>query len=132
MPEESKLPEERGREEETYLTDCEFVHVHKELAARVQESMPPENSLYELADLYKIFGDSTRIKILYVLFESEVCVCDLALILNMTPSAVSHQLKILKQARLVRFRKEGKSVIYSLADNHVKTIIDQGIEHINE
>lgn len=126
------MPEERNGEEEQYLTDCEFVQTHKDLANRVLESMPPESSLYELADLYKIFGDSTRIKILYVLFESEMCVCDLALILNMTPSAVSHQLKVLKQARLVRFRKEGKSVIYSLADNHVKTIIDQGIEHINE
>lgn len=110
----------------------EFIHAHEELAKSVLEGMPDENSLYELADLYKIFGDSTRIKILYVLFESEMCVCDMAVILNMTPSAISHQLKVLKQARLIKFRKEGKSVIYSLADNHVKTIIDQGIEHINE
>ncbi len=94
--------------------------------------MPDENVLYELADLYKVFGDSTRIKILYVLFEREMCVCDMALTLNMTVSAVSHQLKNLKQARLIRSRKEGKSVIYSLADDHVKMIIDQGMEHVNE
>ena len=88
--------------------------------------------LFELAELFKIFGDTTRIKILYVLFESEMCVCDIAQLLNMTVSAISHQLRILKQARLVKFRKEGKSVFYSLADDHIKKIIDNGIEHINE
>jgi ArsR family transcriptional regulator len=105
---------------------------HETFVKRMADSMPEEGKLYELADLYKVFGDSTRIKILYVLFESEMCVCDLAEVLNMTVSAVSHQLKTLKQARLVKSRKEGKSVIYSLADDHVKAIIDQGMEHINE
>ena len=94
--------------------------------------MPEEDTLYDLAELFKVFGDSTRIRILYVLFEAEVCVCDLAEILHMTQSAISHQLKILKQSRLVKSRREGKSVFYSLADAHVRTIIAQGREHIDE
>lgn len=94
--------------------------------------MPLSEELFDLAELFKIFGDTTRIKILYVLFESEMCVCDIAQVLGMTVSAISHQLRILKQARLVKFRKEGKSVFYSLADEHIKKIIDNGIEHINE
>ena len=85
-----------------------------------------------MADLFKIFGDYTRIRILFVLFESEVCVCDLAQALDMTQSAISHQLKALKNARLVKSRRDGKTVFYSLADDHVKTIIDQGLEHILE
>ena len=111
---------------------CEYMHVHHELVKKVEESMPLTEELFDLAELFKIFGDTTRIKILYVLFESEMCVCDLAQILGMTVSAISHQLRILKQARLVKFRKEGKSVFYSLADHHIKKIIDNGIEHINE
>ena len=91
-----------------------------------------ENELIDLAELFKVFGDSTRIKILFALFESEMCVCDIAETLNMTQSAISHQLKILKQSKLVGNRREGKSIIYYLADNHVRTIIDQGINHINE
>ena len=94
--------------------------------------MPEEEELYDLAELFKVFGDSTRIRILFVLFEAEVCVCDLAEVLHMTQSAVSHQLKILKQAKLVSARREGKSVFYSLADDHVRTIIAQGREHIEE
>ena len=85
-----------------------------------------------MSELFKVFGDSTRIRILFVLFESEVCVCDLAETLNMTQSAVSHQLRILKQAKLIKNRREGKSIFYSLADGHVRTIISQGIEHIEE
>lgn len=98
----------------------------------VNKTMPEETELYDLAELFKIFGDSTRIRILFVLFESEVCVCDLAEVLNMTQSAISHQLRILKQNKLVKSRREGKSVFYSLADGHVRTIIDQGREHIEE
>lgn len=90
------------------------------------------DDLYDLAELFKIFGDSTRVRILFVLFEKQVCVNDLASSLNMTTSAVSHQLKILKQSKLVKARKEGKSVFYSLADEHVRTIIQMGLEHINE
>lgn len=111
---------------------CEETHIHPDLIIKVNEEMPKEDELYDLAELFKVFGDSTRIRILYVLFEEEVCVCDLAEVLNMTQSAVSHQLKILKQAKLVKARREGKQIFYSLADNHVRTIIDQGREHIEE
>ena len=111
---------------------CETCEIHEDKIKQVSEHMPDEDELYDLAELFKIFGDSTRIRILYVLFESEVCVCDLAEMLHMNQSAISHQLKILKQAKLVTGRREGKSVIYSLADEHVRTIIDQGREHIEE
>ena len=111
---------------------CEQVEVHQDLLKIVNESLPDENELYDLAELFKVFGDSTRIRILYVLFESEVCVCDLASALNMTQSAISHQLRILKQNKLVKSRRDGKSIFYSLADDHVKTIIAQGREHITE
>ena len=94
--------------------------------------LPEETELYDLADLFKIFGDSTRIRILSVLSDTEVCVCDLAKALNMTQSAISHQLRILKQNKLVKSRREGKSIYYSLADDHVRTIINQGREHIEE
>ena len=111
---------------------CDQVFVHEDLVKKVNEGMPEEEELYDLAELFKVFGDSTRIRILYVLFEAEVCVCDLAQALNMTQSAISHQLRILKQSRLVKSRREGKSVFYSLADAHVRTIIAQGREHIEE
>jgi ArsR family transcriptional regulator, lead/cadmium/zinc/bismuth-responsive transcriptional repressor len=111
---------------------CDTFQIHEELLKIVNENMPKEEELYDLAELFKVFSDSTRIRILFVLFEAEVCVCDLANVLNMTQSAISHQLKILKQAKLVKFRREGKSVFYSLADGHVRTIIAQGREHIEE
>ena len=111
---------------------CESTEVHEELLRIVKETLPDETELYDLAELFKVFGDSTRIRILYVLFEAEVCVCDLAAALNMTQSAISHQLKILKQNRLIKSRREGKSIFYSLADDHVRTIIAQGQEHIEE
>lgn len=111
---------------------CEYVHAHEEIVQKVNDSMPDDEILYDLAELFKIFGDSTRIKILYVLFEAEMCVCDIAQLLNMTQSAISHQLRALKQSKLVKFRREGKTVFYSLADGHVRTIINQGMEHIAE
>lgn len=114
------------------LEYCETVEVHQALVDIVNEKMPQEEDLYNLAELFKVFGDSTRIRILFVLFEAEVCVCDLAETLNMTQSAISHQLRILKQNKLVKSRREGKSVFYSLADGHVRTIIAQGLEHIEE
>lgn len=114
------------------LLACECHQVHDELVSMVKAEMPEEETLYDLAELFKVFGDSTRMKILFVLFESEVCVCDLAETLSMTDSAVSHQLKILKQAHLVKARRDGKQVFYSLADDHVRIIIDQGMNHINE
>ena len=111
---------------------CDTVVVHEELVKAVHEKMPDEDKLYDLAELFKVFGDSTRIRILYVLFEAELCVCDIAQTLNMTKSAISHQLRILKQSKLVKNRREGKQVFYSLADDHVRTIIAQGREHIDE
>ena len=111
---------------------CDCCEVHEYLLQIVIETIPEENELYDLAELFKVFGDSTRIRILFVLFEAEVCVCDLAKALNMTQSAISHQLRILKQNKLVKSRRDGKSIFYSLADEHVRTIIDQGREHIEE
>ena len=102
------------------------------LCERVLKDMPDEESLYDLAELFKVFGDTTRIRILYVLFEAEMCVCDIAQILSMTQSAISHQLRVLKQARLVRNRRVGKQIYYSLADDHVRTIIGMGYEHLTE
>ena len=114
------------------LEKCEYMHVHEDIVQKVNEQMPDEEILYDLAELFKIFGDSTRIKILYALFESEMCVCDIAQLLNMTQSAISHQLRSLKQSKLVKYRREGKTVFYSLADAHVRTIINQGLEHVEE
>lgn len=111
---------------------CDTEEIHEELLKIVDETMPDETELDSLAELFKVFGDPTRIRILFVLFETEVCVCDLARALNMTQSAVSHQLRILKQSRLVKNRREGKSMFYSLADDHVRTMIAHGREHILE
>ena len=102
------------------------------LCAQVSQEMPDEECLYDLAELFKVFGDSTRIRILYVLFEAEMCVSGIADVLRMTESAISHQLRVLKQARLVRSRREGKQSYYFLADDHVRTIIAQGMEHVLE
>ena len=99
---------------------------------KVRGALPPDEVLYDLAELYKVFGDTTRVKILYALFESELCVNDIAQCLSMTPSAVSHQLRILKANKLVRFRREGKTVFYGLDDDHVRDIIALGLEHIAE
>lgn len=111
---------------------CDFIHVHDDIVSSVLAAMPKEQELYRLSELYKLFGDPTRIRILYVLLKSEMCVCDIAKLLNMTTSAISHQLKLLKQASLVKFRRDGKTVFYSLADDHVTTIINNGMEHIEE
>ncbi len=111
---------------------CEYMHVHQEIIEKVQKKMPDEEELFNLSEFYKVFGDSTRIKILYALFEAEMCVCDIAQLLNMTVSAISHQLRVLKNARLVKQRRNGKTVFYSLSDDHVRTIISMGVEHIEE
>lgn len=111
---------------------CECHEVHKDLIVKVINRMPDEDELYDLAELFKVFGDSTRIRILSVLLGEEMCVCDLAEVLEMNQSAISHQLKILKQAKLVKNRRDGKQVYYSLSDNHVSTILAMGIEHIEE
>ena len=107
-------------------------HAHSDTLAYVKSELPSEEILSRLSGFYKLFGDTTRIKILFVLFESEVCVCGLAELLGMTLSAISHQLRLLKQAGLVKSRREGKTIYYSLSDDHVRTIIGQGFEHINE
>ncbi|MBO6127720.1 MAG: winged helix-turn-helix transcriptional regulator [Pseudobutyrivibrio sp.] len=111
---------------------CDEQCVHKELVANVLKDLPDEEVLYDLAELFKVFGDSTRVRILIALFEAELCVCDISETLNMTQSAVSHQLQILRTNKLVKSRREGKQVYYSLADEHVVTIIAQGLEHILE
>ena len=98
----------------------------------LSDQVPTEEELYDLAELFKVFGDSTRIKILYVLVESDMSVGDIAQALNMTQRSISHQLRVLKQSRLVRFRREGKNIVYSLADDHVHTIMSQGLEHLEE
>ena len=130
MRTEDIKPIKVGRTEDAET--CDAIEVHSDLLKIVNTTLPEETELYDLAELFKVFGDSTRIRILFVLFEVEVCVCDLAAALNMTQSAISHQLKILKQSKLVKSRREGKSVFYSLADGHVRTIIAQGREHIEE
>ncbi|MFA5341157.1 MAG: metalloregulator ArsR/SmtB family transcription factor [Clostridia bacterium] len=117
---------------EDQFENCEYIHIHEETVNTVKKSIPSENKLYDLSDLFKIFGDKTRIKILYALSYAEMCVCDIARLTEMTQSAISHQLKILKSSKLVKYRKEGKSIFYSLADGHVETILKQGREHIEE
>lgn len=119
--------------EDRYNVDCcDYIHAHEDTVKKVRETLPGEDTLYDLTELFRIFGDSTRMRILYVLSEAEMCVCDLAMLLGMTQSAISHQLKALKNARLVSSRREGKTVFYALADSHVRTIIDQGLEHVSE
>lgn len=112
--------------------NCNCTTIHQDVVDSVKANMPSEEKLYDIAELFKVFGDSTRIKIICALFESEMCVCDIANLLNMTQSAISHQLRVLKQARLVKNRREGKIVYYSLDDEHVRHIFDQGLAHINE
>ena len=111
---------------------CECDEIHADAVSAHKEKMPDEERLYELADFFKIFGDSTRISILFAIDEGEMCVCDIAEILGMTKSAVSHQLKILRRAKLVRYRRCGKNVYYSLSDDHVRDIINKALEHIKE
>ncbi|KYH28878.1 hypothetical protein CPAL_11760 [Clostridium thermopalmarium DSM 5974] len=111
---------------------CNCSIIHENIVNKVKESMPADETLYDLAELFKVFGDTTRIKIICALFQSEMCVCDLAALLGMSQSAVSHQLKVLKHTRLVKFRREGKVVYYSLDDDHIKKIFDYGFAHVNE
>lgn len=110
----------------------DFLAAHQDVVRRVLEKQPKEENLYDLAELFKVFGDSTRIRILYALVESELCVGDMAQILNLSQSAVSHQLKILKDAKLVKFRRDGKIIFYALDDDHVRNILSTGMEHVEE
>ena len=117
---------------EQEVLSCEWLHVHETIVEKVKQEMPSEDVLFDLSELFKVFGDSTRIRILYCLFASEMCVCDIAALLNMSQSAISHQLSVLKKSKLVKCRRKGKTIFYSLADNHVRLIINQGVEHICE
>ncbi len=118
------MPEPRDVEQ------CEFMHVHEDIVAQVEKNMPDEEVLYDLAELFKVFGDPTRLKLLAALLGQEMCVCDLSDLLGISQSAVSHQLRLLRASRLVKNRREGKSVFYSLDDDHVATILAQGMEHV--
>ena len=111
---------------------CSCNVIHKEVVENVKNKLPKEETLYDLAELFKVFCDSTRIKIICSLFESEMCVCDLSVLLNISQSAISHQLRVLKSARLVKFRRAGKVIYYSLDDEHIKQIFDAGLHHITE
>ena len=117
---------------EREILACELMHVHDEIVDRVTRDMPCEDTLFDLSELFKVFGDSTRIRILYCLLASEMCVCDIAELLEMNQSAISHQLRILKQAALVKNRRDGKTIYYSLADDHIKTIFNCALEHVEE
>ena len=120
------------KEEETVVEQCACIHVHQELKDRIMVRIPEEGKLNDLAAFFKVFGDVTRVRILYALLCSEMCVCDLAQVLDMTQSAISHQLRLLKQMALVKNRREGKTVFYSLSDGHISSILSQGMEHIEE
>ena len=111
-------------------TDCSVIH--QEVVDRVRQALPDEDTLLDLADAFKLFSDSTRLKILYALMEAEMCVCDISVLLGMTKSSVSHQLRVLKQSNLVKYRKAGRVIYYSLADDHVRTICRMGMEHVLE
>ncbi|MEG0297782.1 MAG: metalloregulator ArsR/SmtB family transcription factor [Clostridium sp.] len=114
------------------VESCSCTMIHEDVITRVKDSIPKDEILYDLAELFKVFGDTTRIKILCALFESEMCVCDMAALLGMSQSAISHQLRGLKATRLVKFRREGKVVYYSLDDEHIKHIFDEGLRHVTE
>ncbi len=117
---------------ETMTDVCECTVVHEAVVARVRDKLPDEDLLYDVSELFKVFGDSTRTRILSALFESELCVCDIASLLNMTKSAVSHQLRILRQTKIVKNRKQGKEVYYSLDDGHIAEIYKMALEHLKE
>lgn len=117
---------------EKEIEKCKCTVIHQDKVDAVRENMPPDETLFDLAEIFKVFGDTTRIKILYSLFQDEMCVCDIAALIEATQSAVSHQLRILKQARLVKYRKAGQVVYYSLDDEHVKSIFNEGLKHTRE
>lgn len=119
-------------EDRDIIEHCSSTVVHEDIVYQVRQKMPEDECLFDLAELFKVFGDTTRVKILFALFTAEMCVCDLTALLGLTQSAVSHQLRVLKQARLVKYRKDGKMVYYSLDDDHVKQIFDQGLAHISQ
>ncbi|TCK97817.1 ArsR family transcriptional regulator [Natranaerovirga hydrolytica] len=114
------------------IDTCSCTVIHSDVINKVKNVMPIEENLYDLAEFFKVFGDSTRIKILYALSVSEMCVCDLSNLLSISQSAISHQLRVLKNSRLVKYKRVGKVVYYSLDDHHIQGIFNQGLEHVNE
>lgn len=122
----------RNVEEIPASTEKALSEMQEDILKSIQEQQPDDEILYDLAELFKVFGDSTRIKILYAIFENELCVNDIAKLLNLSQSSVSHQLRILKTSKLVKFRRDGKSIFYSLDDEHVRAIISMGMEHVEE
>jgi ArsR family transcriptional regulator, lead/cadmium/zinc/bismuth-responsive transcriptional repressor len=119
-----------SQDNKTAICDCDVIHA--DIVEEASKNMPEDEKLYDLADFFKVFGDSTRIKILWALDRYEMCVCDLAVLLNMTKSAISHQLKTLRQEKLVKYRRDGKIAFYSLQDDHVRNLLEIGMEHIEE
>ena len=119
-------------DDENIIQKCSCTIIHNDIVEKVKKTLPKDEILYDLAEFFKVFGDSTRIKIICALFESEMCVCDLAALLNVSQSAISHQLKTLKSARLVKYRRDGKVIYYSLDDEHVKHVFDEGLRHVTE
>lgn len=117
---------------ENIIEKCSCNIIHNDIVEKVKKTLPKDEILYDVAEFFKVFGDSTRIKIICALFESEMCVCDLAALLNVSQSAISHQLKTLKSARLVKYRRDGKVIYYSLDDEHVKHVFDEGLRHVTE
>ncbi len=111
---------------------CDMLHIRKDTIRHVERTMPREEALTDLAELFKTLGDPTRIRILFCLFIEEMCVCDIANLISMSQSAISHQLAVLKRLKLIKARRDGKAVFYSLADDHVRAIINQGMDHVNE
>lgn len=111
---------------------CECTVIHQEIVEKIKKTFPSDETIFHLAELFKVFGDSSRMKILCALMQGELCVCDLSCIIGSTPSATSHQLRILKQAKLVKYQKRGKVVYYSLDDDHVKEIYEKGLNHVEE
>ena len=119
-------------DDENIIEKCSCNIIHNDIVEKVKKTLPKDEILYDLAEFFKVFGDSTRIKIICALFESEMCVCDLSALLGISQSAISHQLRTLKNARLVRYRRDGKVIYYSLDDDHIKHIFDEGLNHITE
>lgn len=114
------------------IDKCDCTVIHEDVVREVRRQMPDEEDLLDVADLFKVFGDSTRVKILCALLKAELCVCDIAALLGMTKSAISHQLRVLKQSKLIKSRRDGKVVYYSLDDEHVRNIFCQGLTHVAE
>lgn len=124
------MTEDNEKELDGEMCDCE--HVHSDVVEYVENVLPDEGVLYEIAELFKVFGDSTRTRIISALFEKELCVCDIADLLHMTKSAVSHQLRTLRQTKIVKSRRSGKEIFYSLDDEHIKKIYQMALEHLKE